>query len=169
MRIFRKWIFLWTTLFIVVAFSSVSNAEQPTATIKVLSGEVSVLTSMAIPAKVGTILETGDTIQTQVGANAVLELSDGSQIRLGENTNLRITELVQQADTGARISQVKLAWGLLQASLSPDHQKQGSSFSVETPHILVYAKLSQPYIEVIYDLNTNSTTVFSYTIEVAIA
>jgi ferric-dicitrate binding protein FerR (iron transport regulator) len=159
MKFFRKWVFLWTVFFIVMAFSSVSFAEHSKATIKVLSGEVFVLTSMAIPAKVGTVLESGDTLQTQVGANAVLELSDGSQLRLGENTNVRINELIQQTATGACISQVKLAWGVLQASLSSHHQKQGSSFSVETPNILVHAKLSQPHIEVIYDLNTNTTTV----------
>jgi len=76
---------IWTLL-AVFSFSfapSISMAQQPTATISALSGEVLVSGQSAT---VGTALRTGDTIQTQAGASAVLELSDGSKIQLGENT-----------------------------------------------------------------------------------
>jgi hypothetical protein len=159
---------IWIVL-LVPAFlynPSISNAQQPTATIKELNGQAVV--SGTTPATVGAVLRSGDTLQTQTGASVVLELSDGSRLEIGEDTNIEIAELVQEPATGARASRVKLAWGRIRAWLSPGHQKEGSSFNVETPNALIGVKFSQPDIEVIYDPDTNTTTVFAYTVEVII-
>ena len=119
---------------------SVSLAQQPTATISAVSGTVLVNGQEAAK---GTVLSVGDVIETQAGASVVLEFSEGSQLELGENTKVDIAQL-SQSGTGARVSRMKLAWGWLRARLSPGHQKEGSTFDVETPNALVGVKFSQP-------------------------
>ena len=166
--LFRKHVFVWTLLAVLALFwnSSVSHAQQPTATISALSGEVVV--SGTTPATVGMVLQAGDSIQTQVGASVVLVLSDGSRLELGEDTTIDIAQLIQDPTTGARVSLVKLAWGRLRAFLSSEHQKAGSSFEVGTPNAVVGVKFSEPDIEVIYDPDTNTTMVFAYTVDVVV-
>ena len=80
---FRNQVVAWLLL---VIFScsfapSVSMAQQPTATISALSGEV-LVSGQSVTVR--TALRAGDTIQTQAGASAVLELSDGSEIHFGD-------------------------------------------------------------------------------------
>ncbi len=119
------------TLLAIFSFSfvpSASFAQQPTATISALSGDVLVSGQAAT---VGTALRTGDTIQTQAGASAVVALSDGSEIQLGEKTQINIDDL-SQTGTGARASSIKVLAGWLRALLSPGHQQEGSSFIIET-------------------------------------
>jgi len=139
----------------------VSFAQQPTATIRTLSRDVLVSGQAAA---VGTILQAGDTIQTQVGASVVLELSDGSEIHLGENTQINIADLSQTA-TGARVSSIKLLAGRLRALLSPGHQQEGSSFTIETPNAQVGVKFSEPDIEVSYNVEKAETVGIAHTIE----
>ena len=103
---FRSRVVVWMLL---AAFSfsfapAVSFAQQPTATIKALNGNVLVSGQTA---KTGAVLHTGDTLQTQAGASVVLTLSDGSEIQLGEKTQINIADLAQTA-TGARVSSIKL-------------------------------------------------------------
>jgi len=160
---FRNRVLIWTLLAI-LSFSfapSASFAQQPTATIKVLSGEVLVSGQSAT---VGTALQAGDTIQTQAGASAVLELSDGSEIQLGENTQINIDDLSQTA-TGARVSYIKLLAGRLRALLSPGHQQEGSSFTIETPNAQLGVKFSQPDVEVSYDPEKQETVGIAHTVE----
>jgi hypothetical protein len=102
------------------------------------------------------------------GAEVVLALSDGSELQLEEETSLDIAVLVEEADTGARTSRIKLLWGQVRAMLSPGHQKEGSSFDVETPNALVGVKFSQPVIEVGYDPETDTTTVDAQTVDVVV-
>ena len=71
---------------------SISLAQQPTATIKTLSGDVLVSSQAAT---VRTVLQAGDTIQTQAGASVVLELSDGSELHLGEKTRITVADLAR--------------------------------------------------------------------------
>lgn len=96
------------------------------------------------------MLSAGDVIETQAGAQVVLEFSDGSLLELGENTKLDFAEL-SQAASGARVSRVKLAWGWLRAHLAPGHQGEGAAFEVETPNALIGVKFSQPQFWVGYD------------------
>jgi hypothetical protein len=151
-------------LLIVLSFSfapSISSAQQPTATIKTLSGNVLVSGQAAT---VGTALRAGETIQTQAGASAVLELSDGSELHLGEKTQITVAELTQTA-TGARVSRMKLLWGRVRAFLSPQHQIEESSFNIETPNALIGVKFSEPDIEVSYSLEKAETVGIAHTVE----
>lgn len=84
------WLLL--TMFLLSFAPSVSLAQQPTATIKTLSGAVLVSGQMVT---VGTVLEAGDTIQAQAGASVVLELFDGSELHLGKKTQITIADLAQ--------------------------------------------------------------------------
>jgi hypothetical protein len=134
-------------MLVIFSFSfipSVSLAQQPTATINTLSGTV--LVNGQEQGK-GTVLTAGDVIETQAGASVVLEFSDGSQLELGENTKVDLAQL-SESGTGARVSRLKLAWGWIRAKLSPGHQKEGSTFDVETPNALVGVKFSQPIVEI---------------------
>jgi hypothetical protein len=159
---------VWILLMLLCVSSGVS-AQQPTATISSLSGKVlvSFQGQAAIPATSGTELRPGDIIETQVGAELVLTLSDGSELLLGENTSLDISALSAQPETGARTSRVKLLWGKVRALLSPNHQKEGSSFTIETPNALVGVKFSQPDVEVTYS-PPDTTIVCSYTVDVSV-
>jgi hypothetical protein len=113
---------------------------------------------------IGTVLNSGDVIETQAGASVVLELSDGSQLELGENTKVDIAVLSQTA-IGARVSRVKLLWGRIRAFLSPQHQIEGSSFDIETPNALIGVKFSEPDIEVSYNLEKAETVGIAHTVE----
>jgi hypothetical protein len=139
---------------------SVSLAQQPTATISALNGTVLVNGQAT---ETGTILSAGDRIETQAGASALLDLSDGSQLELGEQTQLDIAVLAQTG-TGARVSRVKVAWGWLRAKLSPGHQSEGSSFDMETPNALVGVKFSQPDVEIRYDPAKQETIALARTV-----
>ena len=140
------------------------SAQQPTATISALKGMVLV---NGQPEGEGTVLRSQDIIKTQAGSSVVLELSDGSQLELGENTQVDIAELSQTA-TGARRSRMKLAWGWIRARLSPGHQKEGSSFDVETPNALVGVKFSDPWFYVSYDPVTGVTTIRTFNTQIVV-
>jgi hypothetical protein len=156
----------WLLLVIFVSSfaPAVSLAQQPTATISALSGTVLVSGQTA---KTGAVLHTGDTLQTQAGASAVLVLSDGSELQLGENTQVNLADLAQTA-TGARVSRVKMLWGRIRAKLSPGHQQAGSSFDIETPNALVGVKFSQPDVEVSYDPAKQETIGIAHTVELMV-
>lgn len=158
----RKRVIAWLLLTSVcLSFApSVSMAQQPTATITALSGEVLVSGQAAT---VGAVLSAGDSLQTQAGASVVLELSGGSEIRIGENTEISLRELTQTV-SGARISLLSLLAGRLRALLSPAHQHEGSAFTVETPNAQIGAKFSQPDIEVSYDPAKQETVGIAHTV-----
>jgi hypothetical protein len=162
-------IFYYTTISFVAAIlllSSLAAAQQPTATISSLSGKVLVALQEkpAVEAEVGVILQAGDMIELRQGASATVQLSEGSQLQLGQNTKIELADLLQ-TETGARQSRISLLWGRIRAFLAPGHQKQGSRFTVETPNAQVGVKFSQPDVEVIYYENTDVTVVLSYTVE----
>ena len=159
---FRNRVIAWLLLAIFsCSFApSVSFAQQPTAMLTAVSGDVLVSGQAAT---VGTALRAGDTIQTQAGASAVVALSDGSEIQLGEKTQISIDDLSQTA-TGARASSIKLLAGWLRALLSPGHQQEGSSFTIETPNAQLGVKFSQPDVEVSYDPATQETIGIAHTV-----
>jgi hypothetical protein len=149
---------------------AVAEAQQPTATITSLSGEVrvSIQGKESVAATVGTVLQRGDLIETSAGAQVVLTLSEGSELRLGQHTKIDIAALTQRPKTNARKSRLKLWYGRLRAFLSPGHQKAGSSFTVETPNAMAGVKFSQPDIEVIYDPETKTTIIIGYTVAIRV-
>jgi hypothetical protein len=149
------------------AMASPCVAEQPVATVTALHGSVQVSLQDAgrQAATVGLALRAGDTIEVLAGASVVLTLSDGSQLELGERTNLDLAVLTQEADPKVRKSRLKLWWGRVRAVLSQGHQAHGSSFDVETPNALVGVKFSQPVVTVVYDRKTQTTIIDAVTVE----
>lgn len=151
-----------------LCFSAVVNAQQPTAMIESLNGQVLVSIQGKTPVigTKGTILRSGDIIETQAGAQAVLLLSEGSELRLGQNTKIDITTLTQK--TRARTSRIKLLYGKIRALLSPGHQKEGSSFTINTPNATAGVKFSRPVIEASYDPTTETSLFKAYTVALKI-
>ena len=161
---------LWAGLVGVCGLPLLAVAQQPTATIQSFSGEVvvSLQGQEPVAAAEGTVLQTGDVIETKAGAEVVLLLSEGSEIRLGQQTNIDIAVLIERPRTKARKSLIKMLHGRLRAFLSPGHQEEGSSFEVETPNTLAGVKFSQPDIEVIYDPETKTTIVIAHTVSMTV-
>jgi hypothetical protein len=160
----RGLVWIMVAVFCFSFIPSVSRAQQPTATINTLNGTV--LVNGQEQGK-GFALSAGDVIETQAGARVVLELSDGSQLELGENTKVDVAVLSQTA-TGARTSKVKLMWGWIRAKLSPSHQQEGSAFDIETPNALIGVKFSQPEVEVGYNQEKQETTAKALTVALII-
>jgi hypothetical protein len=160
---FRNRAFVWIILTTLLSsfLPSVSLAQQPTATISSVQGTV--LVNGQEQAE-GMALNAGDIIETQAGSTLVLELSDGSVVEIGENTQINLTQLAQTA-AGARISRIKLLWGRIRAVLAPGHQQTGSSFDIETPNALLGVTFSQPDIEVSYSEEKAETIGIAHTVE----
>lgn len=150
----------WIVLFTLISTltPAVSRAqEQPTATISTFNGAVLVNGQAATT---GVVLRSGDVVETQGGGSVVLTLSDGSQLDIGEQTRLDVSELTRTV-SGARVSRVKLMWGWMRAKLSPDHQHEGSRFEIDTPNAVIGVKFSQPDVEVSYDPAKQETVAFA--------
>ena len=145
--------------------ATLCQAQQPSATVRVLGGKVLLIIPQqeAVRVKEGDILGPGDMIELKPGASATLALSDGSEIQLGENTKLDIAMLMETPQK-ARKSGLKLFYGRLRAFLSGDHQKEGSSFEVETPNAQVGVKFSQPGVLVSYDHELETSYINAYTV-----
>ena len=161
-RIF--WISL--CLFCALAFASELNAQQPTAEIIKIKGTVLVSFQGKPPmaATVGAILQAGDVIETLAVSSVGLRFSDGSELRLGQNSKVDLATLTQVPATKARESRVKLWYGSLRAWIAPEHQTTGSSFEVDTPNAMAGVKFSQPFIEVSYDPSTKTSLFKAYTV-----
>jgi hypothetical protein len=175
MRTFVNYHALFPHLFVIAAIflfglfclPIVGSAQQPTARIKSFSGDVlvSVQGKEPIAATADEILQAGDTLQTRAGAQVALTLSEGSELKIGQNTKVEIAALAQRPKTGARKSRLKLWYGQVRAFLSPGHQKEGSSFEVETLNALAGVKFSQPDFEAEYKPETKTSIFRWYTVE----
>lgn len=143
---FRHRLLVWLLLlnFCCSLFPSVSLAQQPSATIRSLTGNVMVSGQKA---RVGTVLYAGASISTWDGASALLRLSDGSEIQIGENTQINIDDL-RQTSAGGRVSGLTMLVGWLRATLSPDHQRADSAFTVDTPNAQIGTRFSEPHFSV---------------------
>lgn len=152
---------LWLSLLV--------GAQEPIVTVTMFSGHVNITLQGQTPVavKVNDILRAGDTITTLTGAQAVLKLSEGSELHVGPRTTLDIAVLLQRQN-GARVSKIKLLNGQVRSFLVPNHQKKGSAFTIETPNATVGVKFSQPDIEVIYNSETQTTYVYPYTTDVIV-
>ncbi len=145
-------------------------AEEPTAIISALNGTVlvSIQGREIISAKTGMTLRAGDSIETPAGTEVVLTLADGSELQISESTKMDIAVLTQNISTQARASKINLWWGAVRSAISPAHQKEGSSYEVETPNALAGVKFSQPIVEVSYDPDTDETTIDAHTVDVVV-
>ena len=85
-----------------------------------------------------------------------------------KQTNITLTSLVEDSQTGARITRCELWQGTLRALLSADHQKPGSSFTVQTPNALVGVTAAEPESEVMYDPDSHVTIANAHKAEVII-
>ena len=103
-------------------------------------------------------------IETLAVSSVGLRFSDGSELRLGQNSKVDFAALTQVPATKARESRVKLWYGSLRAWIAPEHQTTGSSFEVDTPNALAGVKFSQPVIEVSYDPSTKTSLFKAYTV-----
>lgn len=121
-----------------------------------------------MPASKDMLLREGDSIRTHAGATLPLELSDGSQVILAENSNLHIAKLTEDPQTGARISRLILLWGKMRSLVSSGHQAKGSSYVIETPNAFADIQFSQPDSEVLYDPGTSTTTVMPHKFDVVV-
>lgn len=147
-----------------------AEVRAPTATIVSLHGEALVFFQggAPIPVSEDTVLRQGDAIRTHVGATVVLQLSEGSELILAENTNLSIAELNQDPRTGARQSRLVLWWGKIRSLVSSGHQAKGSSYTIQTPNTFAGIIFSHPDSEVLYDPGTSTTTVIPHKFDVVV-
>ena len=157
---------LFALLMLLCLPSSRSAAQQPSAEILQFKGKVTVvLQGVSETAKVGMMLGSGDLIETEAGAGADLRFSDGSLLQIGQKSKIDIAELTQHTDTKARTSRLNLIFGKLRAFLAPDHQHEGSKFTMQTPNALVGVKFSQPDVAISYDPESETTIFWAYTVE----
>ncbi len=146
------------------ALSFSAAAQPPTATMSSLNGEVFIAFQSGTPILgiAGAVLRSGDIVRTYSGAHAMLSLSDGSKLELGENTNVMLASL----GTEPAEARLNLLWGRTRSILSPLYQAEGSSFSLQTPNALIGVKSSEVDVEVLYDPNAKTTTVLAHEFDV---
>ncbi|MCP4399794.1 MAG: FecR domain-containing protein [bacterium] len=157
-------------LLILCGFFTAANAQEPSATISSMNGTVLVTIQgqEAIAATIGTTLQTGDFLETESGASVVLTLTEGSELKIGQNTKIDIAQLARRPKTKARTSHVKLLYGKFRAFLSPGHQEEGATFDIETPNAMAGVKFSLPEVFISYDPNTETTIIDAVTVEVIV-
>ncbi len=156
----------WIGLVVLLIGSSLAvAAPQPTATVTDLNKDVYISFQGETPvsALAGTLMRQGDAIRAYSGADAMLHLSDGSKVRLEENSNLRIIGMTKEPMV---TSSFELLWGRLHAVLSPLYQKTDSSFTVQTPNAVVTTTSSELDAEVLYEPTTKTTTVLAHEFDV---
>ena len=160
--IFRSPLFVRIAIFIMVwsYLPAVSIAQQSLATLSNVTGVVVV---NGQEQQAGMSLNSGDVLEVMAEASAVIQMSDGSMLEIGENSKIDVAEL-RQIDANARVSRLKLAWGWVRAQLAPGHQGEGSVLSIETPNAVIGVKFSQPDIEVSYNPSTQETIGLAHTV-----
>ena len=127
-----------------VFISMVSETRaQPVAIqaeIKAVSGRVEVLRrgqSQWNAATVGAKLAEGDEIRAWGGASAELELPDGTNLVVAENTRLAVTKVTVDPQSKSRVGVFHLAVGKVRATLAEGAiklvQTRQSNFAITTP------------------------------------
>jgi hypothetical protein len=110
------------------------------AEVKAVTGRVEVLRrgqSQWTPATVGARLTEGDEIRAWGGGSAELELPDGSNLVVAENTRLAVTKVAVDPKQGSRVGLFHLAVGKVRATLAEGAvklvQTRQSNFAITTP------------------------------------
>ena len=162
----RRPLLVWLLLlnFCCFLIPSFAFAQSVSATIRSLTGNVIVSGQKA---RVGVVLRSGDSIQTWRNSSALLRLSDGSEIQLGENTRINIDDL-SQTSSGGRKSALTALVGWMRATLSPGHQHADSSFTVNTPNAQIGARFSQPKFSVYVSPDQKETWAMAHTVELGV-
>jgi hypothetical protein len=116
-----------------------------TVTVQSVSGTVKVLLEKEPvwkPLTEKVQLRAGDQVMTEAGASVDLLLEDGSELHLGEETQLAISELEFSMAEKTRISRFKLFWGALTAKAAKFAFKK-NVFEVETDTVVAGMKFSK--------------------------
>jgi hypothetical protein len=87
-------------------------------------------------------LQAGDQIMTEAGGSVVLLGEDGSELQIGEKTQVAISELDFSTTRKTRVSRFKLFWGKLTAKAAK-YDYQNNTFNVETDTVVAGFKFSQ--------------------------
>lgn len=109
-------------------------AQAPAAgTITTASGAVQLQRGgNTVPAGSGTAVDAGDRVITGAGGHAVITLTDGSQLELGESSNLVIDNQALAPAGGRAATQVSLFGGVLRSVVNASGG--APNFEVHTPN-----------------------------------
>ena len=117
-----------------------AQAVGTQAEIKAVNGRVEVLRrgqTQWTAATVGTKLTEGDEIRAWGGASAELELPDGTNLVVAENTRLSVTKVAVDPQGKSRTGVFHLAVGKVRASIAEGAiklvQNRQSNFAITTP------------------------------------
>jgi len=116
---------------------------QRDATIVEVKGDVQYLSANQTDwktARKNLLLKKNDSIRTVAGASAVLavdSVAEGSTIKVGPNTQVKIADLALDENTGVESTLLDLAIGNILIDTNPT---QGSQFKVKTPTAIVGAR-----------------------------
>ena len=126
----------WSAVAILLSFAIPSSviAQAPAAgSISSATGSVQLQRAGATaPAGAGTAVDVGDRITTGPGGHAVITLTDGSQLELGESSNLVIDNHTLAPAGGRASSQVSLFGGVLRSVVNATGG--APNFEVHTPN-----------------------------------
>ena len=129
-------------LFVVMTMVSETQAQPVAiqAEVKAVNGRVEVLRrgqTQWTPATVGAKLAEGDEIRAWGGASAELELPDGTNLVVAENTRLAVTKVTVDPQSRSRVGVFHLAVGKVRATLAEGAlklvQSRQSNFAITTP------------------------------------
>ena len=127
-------------VFVSMVCEAQAQAVATQAEIKTVNGRVEVLRkgqSQWNAATVGAKLAEGDEIRAWGGASAELELPDGTNLVVAENTRLAVTKVAIDPQNKSRIGVFHLAVGKVLASIAEGAiklvQSRQSNFAITTP------------------------------------
>jgi hypothetical protein len=110
-----------------------SSAQTVAGSISTASGSVTVERGgNTAPAGNGTAVDVGDRVTTGPGGHAVITLTDGSQLELGESSNLVIDNHALAPSGGRAATQVSLFGGVLRSVVNATGG--APNFEVHTPN-----------------------------------
>ena len=121
-----------------VAYYAGGRVPEGQASIADLAGLVEVTRSGAnqpVPAVVGDLLSPSDSLTTGIASTVLLRFSDGSRVRLYENTEMTVQEISLTSD-GTTTTRTYVRLGQVFARVSKLQTKR-SSFSVDSPFVTV--------------------------------
>lgn len=134
----KKFLFFLLSLFGLLWFwsiSAIAKEQQIACSIREVEGEVVVQKAVGgdwEPGVQGDLLRSGDTIQTRGASRVGLLFTDGSIIRLRENSMIKVKSLTQDNETGEMKTSLNVLFGTMWAKVRRIFSEE-SSFEVETP------------------------------------
>ncbi len=126
-------VFAFAVILFPLMVASRGFAQTVAGTISTASGSVQVQRGGAsTPATSGTAVDVGDRVVTGAGGSAVITLTDGSQLELGESSNLVIDNHALAPAGGRAGTQVSLFGGVLRSVVNATGGPP--NFEVHTPN-----------------------------------